>query len=83
MTGLATNTRGAYETTLAYPLELEGTWEVVLINITYPHIYLDLEKQCMIGISTVYNRHNKDNVDIIEDANDMELVNALIDVESY
>ena len=42
VTGLAINTPGAYETTLAYPLELPGTWEVALIDITYPHTWLDL-----------------------------------------
>ena len=37
----------------------------------------------MIGISTVYNRNDEDNVDIIDEANSMELVKALKDVESY
>ena len=37
----------------------------------------------MIGISTVYKRNDKDNVDIIGEANSMELVKALKDVESY
>ena len=83
VTGLNTNTPGAYETTLAYPLELSGTWEVALIDITYPHTWLDLEKECVIGISTVYNRNDEDNVDIIGKANSMELVKALKDVESY
>ena len=44
VTGLATNTFGAYETTLAYPLEVAGTWEVALIDITFPHTWLYLEK---------------------------------------
>ena len=83
VTGLNTNTPGAYETTLAYPLELPGTWEVALIDITYPHTWLDLEKECVIGISTVYNRNDEDNVDIIGEANNMELVKALKDVEGY
>ena len=81
--GLATNSPGAYETTLAYPLELPGTWEVALLNITYPHTWLDFEKECVIGISTVYNRNDEDNVDIVGEANSMELVKALNDVESY
>ena len=44
VTGLATNTPGACEKTLAYPLELAGTWEAALIDITYPHTWLDLDK---------------------------------------
>ena len=53
VTGLDTNKPGAYETTLAYQLELFSTWEVALIDITDPHTWLDLEKECIIGISTV------------------------------
>ena len=83
VTVLATNTPGAYETTLTYPLELLGTWEVAFIDITYPNTWLDLEKECVIGISTVYNRNDEDNVDIVSEANSMERVKALIDVESY
>ena len=33
VTGLDTNTSGSYQTTLAYPLKLQGTWEVALIDI--------------------------------------------------
>ena len=43
VTGLGTNTPGAYETTLAFPLELPSTWEFALIDITYPHTWLDIE----------------------------------------
>ena len=43
VTGLATNTPGAYKTTLAYPLELPSTWEVALIDITFPHTWMDLK----------------------------------------
>ena len=52
---LDTNTPGVNETTLAYSLELPGTWEVVLIDITYPHTWLDVDKVCVIDISPVYN----------------------------
>ena len=83
VTGLSTNTPGVYETTLAYPLELPGTWEVVLIDLTYPHTWLDLKKECVIGISTVYNLNDEDNVDIVGEANSMELIKAINDVESY
>lgn len=83
VTGLDTNKPGAYETTLAYPLELPGNWEVALIDITYPHTWLDLEQECVIGISTVYNRNDEDNVDIVGESNSMKLVKAMKDVESY
>ena len=82
VTGLNTNTPGAFETSLAYPLELPGTLEVFLIDITYPHTWLDLEKECMIGIFTVYNRNDEDNEDIVGEANSMELVKALKNVKS-
>ena len=83
VTGLAINTPGAYETTLAYRLELPGTSEVALIDITIPHIWLDLEKECAIGISTVYNLNDEYNVNIVGEANSMKLVKALKVVESY
>ena len=83
VTGLPSNTPGAYETTLAYPLELPCIREVALIDITYLHTWLDLDKKCVLGISTVYNQNDEDNVDIVGETNSMELVKALKDVESY
>ena len=84
VTGLDTNKPVAYETTLAYPLKLPGTWEVTLIDITYPHTWLDLDKECVIGISTMFNNpNNPDNEDIIGEANSMELVKALKNLASY
>ena len=78
VTGLNTNKPGAYETTLAYPLELPGTWEVSLIDITYTHTWLDLDKESVIGISTVFNNPNNPVIkDIIGKANCMEFVKAL------
>ena len=82
MTGLDTKTPDAYETTLAYPLELPGHWDVALIDNTYPHTWLDLETECVIGISTVYNRNDYNNVDIVGEANSIELVKALENEES-
>ena len=83
ITGLDTNKPGAYETTLANPLELPGTWEVSVIDITYHHIWLDLYKECVIGISTLFNNpNNPDNKDIIGKANSMKLVKALKNLAS-
>ena len=84
VTGLATNTPGAYETTLAFPLDLPGTWEVALMDIKYPHTFLQLDKECVVAISTVYtSRDDPDNVDVIGEANSMDLVKALRNVEGY
>ena len=81
--GLNPNKIGAYETTFAYRLELPGTWNVSLIYITYPYTLLDLDKKCVIGISTVLNNpNNSDNADIIGEANSMELVIALTNLAS-
>ena len=84
VSGPSTNKPGAYETTIAIPLELAGTWEVSLMDITYPHTWLDLEKECVIGLSSVYGSSEaEEDVDIIGEANSIELVKALKDVESY
>ena len=84
VTGLNTNKSGAYQPTLAYLLELPGTWEVSLINITYPQTLLNLDKECVIGISTVFNNpNNLDKEDIIGEANSMERVKALKYLASY
>ena len=82
--GPSTNKPGAYETTLASPLELDGTWEVALMDITYPHTWLDLEKESVIGLSALYGPSEaNEDVDIIGEANSIELVKALKNVESY
>jgi hypothetical protein len=82
--GNVTNKPGAYETTLAVPLELPGTWEVSLIDITYPHTWLDLDAECVIGLSTTYPTGPEENVDIIGEENSMELIKALKEnVASY
>ena len=38
------NKPNIYETELAKPLDLPGEWDVALINISYPHNWLNLEK---------------------------------------
>ena len=82
--GNATNKPGAYETTLAVPLELPGTWEVSLIDITYPHTWLDLDTECVIGLSTTFPRGHEDDVDIIGEENSMDLIKELkLNVGSY
>ena len=82
--GNPTNKPGAYETTIAVPLELPGTWEVSLMDITYPHTWLDLDTECVIGLSTTFPRGHEEDVDIIGEENSIELIKALKDgVGSY
>jgi len=51
--GHANNHHGQYETTLATPLELNGDWEVALIDITYPHTWYNLNKEYHMTILAV------------------------------
>ena len=48
------NTPGQYETTLATPLDLPGEWEVALIDITYPHSWINLKKEYHIAVLTIF-----------------------------
>ena len=83
--GPKSNTPGAYETTLAYPLDLPGIWEVGLIDITYPHTWLNLNNEIVVGISVAFTEIeiDEENQDIIGDTNSMDLVKALKNVGSY
>ena len=85
VTGPKSNTLGSYETTLAHPLDLPGTWEVGLIDITFPHTWLNLNNEIVVGISVAFADHDieEENQDIIGEANSMELVQALRNVGSY
>ena len=83
--GSKTNTPGAYETTLAHPIDLPGTWEVGLIDITFPHTWLDLDSEVVVGISMAYLPQDdpEEKVNIIGDTNSIDLVKALKNVGSY
>lgn len=48
------NTTGQYETTLATPLDLPGEWEVALIDITYPHTWINLNKEYHLAVLTTF-----------------------------
>ena len=54
VTGPKSNTPSAYETTLAHPIDLPGTWEVGLIDITFPHTWLNLNNEIVVGISVAF-----------------------------
>jgi hypothetical protein len=45
------NRAGQYETTLACPLELDGSWEVGLIDISFPHTWINVHKEILVGVS--------------------------------
>jgi hypothetical protein len=53
------NTPGKYETTLARPLELGGSWECALIDITYPNSWFNIENDCIVIISGFYKDSEK------------------------
>ena len=77
--GPKSNTPGAYETTLAYPLDLPGIWEVGLIDITYPHTWLNLNNEIVVGISAAFSEdeYREENENVIGELNSMDLVKAL------
>jgi hypothetical protein len=55
--GNETNTPGKYETTLARPLDLGGSWECALIDITYPNSWinkLNIKNECIVLISGLF-----------------------------
>lgn len=57
--GNDTNTPGKYETTLARPLDLTGSWECALIDITYPNSWFNIENECIVLISALYRDSEK------------------------
>jgi len=57
--GNDTNTPGKYETTLARPLDLNGSWECALIDITYPNSWFNIENECIVLISALYRDSEK------------------------
>ena len=77
VTGQKSNTPGAYETTLAHPLDFSGTWKVRLIDITYFHTWFNLNNKIVVGISVEFNALEGLEYNIIGEANSMELVKAL------
>ena len=61
VTGFKSNTPGAYETTLAHPLDLPGIWEVGLIDITFPHTWLNLNNEIVVGISFAFTDESEED----------------------
>ena len=83
--GPTSNTPDAYETTLAHPLDFPGTWEVGLIDITFPHTWLNLNNEIVVGISLAFldDDIQEENENIIGEENSMDLVKALKNVGSF
>jgi hypothetical protein len=52
--GNTKNTAGKYETTLAKPLNLGPGWEVALIDVTFPHTWINLTKKYFVLICGLY-----------------------------
>ena len=79
VTGPKSNTPGAYETTLAHPHDLSGTWEMGLIDFTFPHTWRNLNNDIVVGISVAFSDDDiqEENENIIGEANSMDLIKAL------
>ena len=52
--GNTKNTASQYETTLAKPLNLGPGWEVALIDVTFPHTWVNLLKKCLVVVCALY-----------------------------
>ena len=48
------NTPGQYETTLVTLINLPGEWEVALIDNTYPHSWINLNKEYHLAVLTIF-----------------------------
>ena len=78
------NTPGQYETTLATPLDLPGEWEVALIDITYPHSWINLKKEYHLAVLTIFSDDEKEQKQhILGDAKTNGLILGMDDVESF
>ena len=73
------NRPGKYETTLARPLELPGTWEVALMDVSYPHNWINIASECVVGVSYfVPAQHVSEQANIIVEPRHLDFLQALI-----
>ena len=78
------NKPGQYETTLATPLDLPGDWEVALIDITYPHSWINLNKEYHLAVLTIFDENEQDQKQHIGgDAKTASLIFGMDNVESF
>jgi len=76
--GNTENTPGKYETTLARPLELGGSWECALIDITYPHSWVNLHKDYVVVISAKYlSTEEGRSTPLVGDAGNAQLIRSI------
>ena len=54
------NTQEQYETTHATLLDLPGELKVALIDITYPHSWINLNKEYHLSVLTFFNDDEKE-----------------------
>ena len=60
--GNTKNTAGQYETTLAKPLNLGPGWEVALIDVTFPLIWVNLLKICIVVVCALHTLEEADEI---------------------
>ena len=48
----ARNKPADFETSLAKPMDLPGEWEVALIDLSYPHYWVNLDKPLYMAFLT-------------------------------
>ena len=78
------NTRGQNETTLVTPLDLPGEWEVALIDITYPHSWINMNKEYHLAVLTFcLDDEEEQKHHIIGDAKISGVIRGMDDVESF
>ena len=75
---------GQYETTLATPLDLPGEWEVALIDMTYPHTWINLSKEYYLAVLTIFREDEKEQKQhILGDAKTNGLILGMDNVKSF
>ena len=77
------NTRGQHETTYATPLDLFGKLKLALTDITYPHAWINLNKEYHLAVLTIFRDDEEEQKHSIGDAKTSGLICGLDDVKSF
>jgi len=78
------NKAGMYETTLATPLDLYGEWEVAIIDMSYPHMWVNLQEEYSMSVLTYFNEDESSyKVHVAGDEKTNNLISGMEDVESF
>lgn len=76
--GNVNNTPSQYETTLARPLDMPGNWEVALMDVSYPHNWINIDKEFFIGVLLFIPGDDKlEDVNVIVDPKHFPFVEAI------